>query len=67
MKYLTKPQVQLCHHNTREEQTDMTSTEDKNWGVEEHDVRDIYWIMLCIVCEGPMVGVSVTMIEWLGF
>ena len=41
MKYLTKPQVQLRHHKTKEEETDVTSTEDKNWGVEEHDVRDI--------------------------
>ena len=41
MKYLTKPQVQLRHHKTREDETDVTLTEDKNWGVEEHDVRDI--------------------------
>ena len=62
MKYLTKPQVQLCHHNTREEQTDMTSTEVKNWGVEEHDVRDTILLdhVLHSVCEGPMVSVSVT-------
>ena len=57
MKYLTKSQVQLHHHKTKEEETDVTSTEDKNWGVEEHDVRDIYWIMLCIVCEDLMVSV----------
>jgi len=37
VKYLTKPQVQLRHHKTKEEETDVTSTEDKNWGVEEHD------------------------------
>ena len=47
MKYLTKPQVQLCHHKTREGETDMTSTEDKNWGVEEHDVREIFIGLCC--------------------
>ena len=52
MKYVTKPQVQLRQHKTREAETDTISTEDKNWGVEEHDVRNIYWIVLCIVCEG---------------
>ena len=57
MKYLTKPQVQLRHHKTKEKETDVTSTEDKNWGVEENDVRDIYWIMLYVVYEGLMVGV----------
>ena len=47
-KYLTKSRVQLRHHKTREEETDGTTTEDKNWGVEEHDVRDII-IVLCYV------------------
>ena len=42
MKYLTKPEVQLRHHKASEEETNVTSTEDKNWGVEENDVRDIY-------------------------
>jgi len=60
VKYLTKPQVQLHHRKTKEEETDVTSTEDKNWGVEEHDVRDICWIMLCIVCEGLMVSVIIS-------
>lgn len=52
MKYLTKPEVQLRHHKASEEETNVTSTEDKNWGVEENDVRDIYWIILCVVCGG---------------
>ena len=43
MKYLTKPEVQLRHHKASEEETNVTSIEDKNWGVEENDVRDIYW------------------------
>ena len=50
MKYLTKPEVQLCHHKASKEETNVTSTEDKNWGVDENDVRDIYWIILRIVC-----------------
>lgn len=37
VKYVTKPQVQLRQHKTREAETDTISTEDKNWGVEEHD------------------------------
>ena len=52
MKYLTKPEVHLCHHKASEEETDVTSTENKNWGVEENDVRDIYWIIPHIVCGG---------------
>ena len=52
MKYLTKPEVQLRHHKASEEETNVTSTEDKNWGVEENDVRDIYWIILHVVCGG---------------
>lgn len=52
MKYLTKPEVQLHHHKGSEEETNVTSTEDKNWGVEENDVRDIYWIILRVVCGG---------------
>lgn len=43
MKYLTKPEVQFRHHKASEEETNVTSIEDKNWGVEENDVRDIYW------------------------
>lgn len=49
MKYLTKPEVQLRHLKVSEEETNVTSTEDKNWGVEENDVRDIYWITLYAV------------------
>lgn len=52
MKYLTKPEVQLRHHKVSEEETNVTSTEDKNWGVEEYDVRDFYWIILHVVCGG---------------
>ena len=40
MKYLTKPQVQLGCHKASVEETDTASAEDKNWGVEEDDVRD---------------------------
>lgn len=48
VKYLTKCQVQLGGHKASEVETDLTSTEDINWGVEDDDVRNVYWITLAM-------------------
>ena len=51
VKYLTKRQVQLGGHKASEVETDLTSTEDESWGVEEDDVRNVNWIISCILGE----------------
>lgn len=45
MKYLTKSQVHLGVNKPSEPEREATSTEDKNWGVEEDDkVRYLFYI-----------------------